>query len=82
MTNPSNRRYMRVHFMLPVVTIFLCLVMVISDANAQRRGRGRRGNEERNREAIANGWQLDYASARDAAQRTNRPLMVVFRCVP
>jgi len=31
---------------------------------------------------FANGWHLDYRSARKLAERANKPLMVVFRCVP
>jgi hypothetical protein len=33
-------------------------------------------------EAAEHGWLFDYAAARQLAKRTNRPLMVVFRCVP
>lgn len=34
------------------------------------------------REAQQYGWLTDYRAAVDQAKRTNRPLMVVFRCVP
>lgn len=33
-------------------------------------------------EARHYGWQLDFESARRAAQRSGKPLMVVIRCVP
>lgn len=33
-------------------------------------------------EATEHGWRANYAEARDEARRTNRPLMIVFRCVP
>jgi hypothetical protein len=33
-------------------------------------------------EAAEHGWLFDYDAARQLARKTNRPLMVVFRCVP
>jgi hypothetical protein len=41
-----------------------------------------RGNLAQDRDAVANGWQFDYDAAKAAALRANKPLMVVFRCVP
>lgn len=32
--------------------------------------------------ATEHGWTSDYDQARIDAKKTNRPLMVVFRCVP
>lgn len=32
--------------------------------------------------AIKHGWTFDYDEALATARKTNRPLMVVFRCVP
>jgi hypothetical protein len=32
--------------------------------------------------AQAKGWYLDYATARAEAQRSGKPLLVVFRCEP
>jgi hypothetical protein len=32
--------------------------------------------------ALKHGWGLNYDEARRQARKTNRPLMVVFRCVP
>ena len=34
------------------------------------------------REAREHGWMFDYAKAKALARETNRPMMVVFRCVP
>lgn len=33
-------------------------------------------------EAAEHGWLFDYDAARQLARKTDRPLMVVFRCVP
>ena len=33
-------------------------------------------------EAGMYGWVFDYGEAKRQARKTNRPLMVVFRCVP
>ena len=32
--------------------------------------------------AVRHGWMFDYAEARQKARETNRPLMLVLRCVP
>jgi len=29
-----------------------------------------------------NGWMGDYRQAKDQAQKTGKPMMLVFRCVP
>ena len=42
----------------------------------------RQANLAQDRDAVANGWQFDYEAAKALARRTNKPLMVVFRCVP
>ncbi|MFT5526009.1 MAG: hypothetical protein ACI9HK_003979 [Pirellulaceae bacterium] len=34
------------------------------------------------REAAEFGWQFDYQKARKQAAELNKPLMVVFRCIP
>ena len=34
------------------------------------------------REAVEHGWMFNYNEARQLARNTNRPLMIVFRCVP
>ena len=47
----------------------------LDTANAQRTG-------DRNREAIANGWEFSYEAGLATARRTGQPLMLVFRCVP
>ena len=33
-------------------------------------------------DALRYGWHLDYQAARELARRSQKPLMVVFRCVP
>ena len=33
-------------------------------------------------EALKHGWVFNYDEAKRQARKTNRPLMVVFRCVP
>lgn len=43
-------------------------------------GQARVSDDER--EASKFGWQFDYDKAKEVAGRTNRPLMVVLRCVP
>ena len=32
--------------------------------------------------ALKRGWVLNYDEAKRQARKTNRPLMVVFRCIP
>lgn len=32
--------------------------------------------------ALKHGWFLNYDKAKRQARKTNRPLMVVFRCIP
>ncbi len=39
-------------------------------------------NDDDRAEAIKYGWAFDYTKAIREARATNRPLMVVFRCVP
>ena len=33
-------------------------------------------------EAVRQGWVLDYREALAAAREANKPLMIVYRCVP
>ncbi len=61
-----------------VLAVGLCVLLQSSMASAQ----GRRGRRFQDRDAIANGWQFDYEAAKEAARRSKKPLMVVFRCVP
>jgi hypothetical protein len=35
-----------------------------------------------NRDAVENEWRLDYQAAREEARNSNKPMMVVLRCVP
>ena len=37
---------------------------------------------DEHREAREQGWMFDYDEAKALARKTNRPMMVVFRCVP
>ena len=37
---------------------------------------------DRNRSAAQRGWQSNYREALATARRLDKPLMVVFRCVP
>jgi hypothetical protein len=63
---------------------FVCLAVValsmfLSATTATAQGRA---NPAQDRAAVDNGWQFDYQAAKSLARRTNKPLMVVFRCVP
>ena len=39
-------------------------------------------NAEDRVEAAKFGWVFDYKKGREVARKTDRPMMVVFRCVP
>ena len=41
-----------------------------------------RFNSDEHQEARELGWIFDYDEAKATARKTNRPMMVVFRCVP
>jgi hypothetical protein len=62
-------------FCLAVVA--LSVLMSATTATAQGRA-----DLAQDRAAVDNGWQFDYQEAKSLARRTNKPLMVVFRCVP
>lgn len=49
------------------------LAAVATPAFGQRRSQA---------EAIENGWMFNYGQAKRVAREANKPLMVVFRCVP
>lgn len=38
--------------------------------------------QDDHRQAVKYGWMFNYDEARALARKTNRPLMLVFRCVP
>ena len=59
------------------VVLLTGLLLVCSPVLAQ----GPR-NLARDREAVENGWRFDYEAAREEARTTDKPLMVVVRCVP
>jgi hypothetical protein len=48
-------------------------------AQAQKGPKGRGGSEV---QAVKNGWLFSLAQGKAQAARTNKPLMVVMRCVP
>ena len=60
--------------LLSVVTLFISLQA--TGVVAQ----GRFGDDRQ--EAVEHGWMFDYDQARAVARKSNRPLMLVFRCVP
>ncbi len=55
------------------------LVVALQAANVLAQD-GRIGDDRA--EAAEHGWLFDYDAARQLARKTDRPLMVVFRCVP
>ncbi|HMF17191.1 MAG TPA: hypothetical protein VKE98_08295 [Gemmataceae bacterium] len=61
--------------------LLLAVSMVVStntSALAQK-GRKGRGNQF---DAVKNGWLSSLAEGKARASKTNKPLMVVMRCVP
>lgn len=62
-----------------VCSTVVLLSMLFSAITAKAQGRA---NLAQDRAAVDNGWQFDYHAAKSLAGRTNKPLMVVFRCVP
>ena len=63
--------------MARVICASLLTLLSVSSTCAQRRA-----NPAQDRAAIDNGWYFDYQAAQAVARRTNKPLMIVFRCVP
>jgi hypothetical protein len=61
-----------------VVAVLALAGVALSEGSASAQ-RGRRGGE---REAVANGWAFSLSEGKRLAQKTGKPLMVVFRCVP
>ena len=59
------------------VLAFALISFTLNTADAQRRGN--RGGDN---DAAAHGWEFSYEAGLDAARRSNRPMMLVFRCVP
>ena len=53
-----------------------CVLLTASDVFGQR------FTSDEHRAAHEHGWIFDYDEAKALARRTNRPMMVVFRCVP
>ena len=63
-----------------IVRICLCLA-IASLLFGRQQGYGQ-GNRNTMKEALANRWILDYRQALETAREVEKPLMVVFRCVP
>ena len=64
--------------MRAAMAVGLCLLASSGAATAQR-GRRERGDD---RVAVEKGWRFDYEAAKEEARREDKPMMVVFRCVP
>ena len=52
------------------------LALPVGDALAQR------FDSSEHRAAHEHGWMFNYDGAKALARKTNRPMMIVFRCVP
>ena len=51
------------------------VLLILSASAAAQFGRWQR-------EAREFGWLTDYQTAKDEAKKANKPIMLVFRCVP
>lgn len=60
---------------LALSTTFVGLAASVASGQAER-------FDDDRVEAEQHGWIFDYAAAKQKAKTTNRPLMVVIRCVP
>ena len=61
--------------------IILALTFVVPGLAAHAFGQGDRIRDD-GADAQKHGWVLNYGKARQQARKSNRPLMVVLRCVP
>ena len=61
---------------ISVGIVVVCLVTCCVAVDAQW------FNSDEHQEAREMGWMFDYDEAKATARKTNRPMMVVFRCVP
>lgn len=59
----------------------VALTVIVAGLTADAFGQGDRISDD-GAEALKHDWVLNYDEARRQARKTNRPLMVVFRCVP
>lgn len=62
---------------LTIALLPCCLVLCSAAALAQQRF-----DSDEHREAREMGWMFDYDEAKALARKTNRPMLLVFRCVP
>ena len=60
----------------------LLMVLVLLSASRAAPVGAQGFDEDDRRDALKHGWMFNYDQARALARKTNRPLMVVFRCVP
>ena len=60
----------------------LLLAFALGLASGIEWASAQRFNSDEHREARELGWMFDYDEAKALARKTNRPMMVVFRCVP
>lgn len=66
------------HLTTGLLTIIV-LLSTVDDAFGQRRRGGAHATDQLSQ---ANGWLSNYQTALQEAEATNKPLMLVFRCVP
>ena len=59
----------------------LALSMVVSTSTSALAQKGRKGRGSQF-DAVKNGWHFSLAEGKALAAKTNKPLMVVMRCVP
>ena len=64
-----------------ILALTVALTVVVAGLTADAFGQGDRIGDD-GAEARKHGWVLNYNEARRQARKTNRPLMVVFRCIP
>ena len=67
----ENPLQMRTHLKIIAVTALLIFAASASDAFAQRRP-----------QASQFGWSTNYRQALDTAKKSNKPVLLLFRCVP
>jgi hypothetical protein len=63
------------------VWLLAASVLLFTDTTTQAQ-KGPRGRGVSEAEAVKNGWLFSLAEGKAQAARTNKPLMVVVRCVP
>jgi hypothetical protein len=61
-----------------IITLTVAMLFLVTPAASGQR----QADLGQSREAIENGWRFDYQAAREEARNSNKPMMVVLRCVP